>query len=149
MGKKTSKQQIHIDASPQECFDAITDYDTITEWQTAASSAEVLERHEDGRGKVVEWEADLKIRKINYVLDYSYEEPGLVTWEYLEGDAKEIEGHYVFEEQPDGTTLATLTLHIDPGMWVPGKIANMLNDQMLTRSLKELKDRVESVAKVS
>lgn len=147
MGTKTAARQIEIESSPQECFDALIDYDTIVDWQSAAESADVLERYDDGRGKVVEWHVDAKVKKIRYRLEYHYEEPHRITWDFLEGDVKELDGDYRFEEQPSGSTLVTLTLHIDPGIWVPGKIAKMLNDQMMSRSLRDLKDRVEGLAK--
>ena len=36
---------------------------------------------------------------------------------------RDVDGEFVLEDQGDGTTLATYSLRIDPGMWVPGKVA--------------------------
>ena len=145
MGKKTTEHQIHIEAPPQACFDALIDYKNMPKWQSTIKSAKVIEHHENGVGKVVDWEVDAKIKKVRYVLDYTYEEPHKITWDYVEGDVKNVDGHYHLEEQSDGTTMVSLSLIIDPGMWVPGKIVNMLNDQVMGKALEDLKKRVESL----
>jgi len=46
----------------------------------------------------------------------------------------------------DGTTLATYSLRIDPGVWMPGPLAKALNDQVMRRSVEDLKARVEDGA---
>ncbi len=50
----------------------------------------------------------------------------------------------MLEDQGDGTTLATYGLRIDAGVWMPGKIASVLTDQVMQRSVEDLKARVES-----
>lgn len=144
MAKKKAQQQVVIEGTPQDCFDALTEYETFPEWQSAVKSSEVVTRDGDGRGKEVVFEIDAKVKSISYRLSYTYEEPHLITWDYLDGDVKEIDGEYVFEDQADGTTLATYTLHIDPGVWVPGPVANVLNEQVMKGSMDDLKRRVES-----
>jgi hypothetical protein len=144
MGKKRSEQQIVIEAEPHACFDALVDYDTFPQWQDPVKHAEVLNRYDDGRGRDVEFEIDAKVKTVRYVLRYSYEEPHRITWEYVEGDVKEVDGEYVLEDRGDGTTLATYSLHIDPGVWVPGPLQKVLNEQVMRRSMEDLKRRVET-----
>src|ERR671914_1407151 len=145
MGKKKHvDHQIVIDAPPQACFDALTDYDTFTEWQDAVKSCEVITRDDKGRGKEVEFEVDAKVKSVHYRLSYSYEEPHWIGWDYLEGDVKEIDGEYTFEDRGDGTTLATYSLAIDPGVWVPGPVQRMLSDQVMRGHMEDLKRHVES-----
>ena len=146
MAPKRAEEQIVIERPPQECFDALTDYDSMTEWQSTVKSCEVVSRDAQGRGKEVLWEIDVKLRTISYPLLYEYDEPHLISCSYLEGDVKDLSGEYIFEDRGDGTTLATFSLLIEPGVWVPAKIAKMLNDQVMKRSLEDLKKRVESVA---
>ena len=131
MAPKRVEHQVTIDGLPQACFDALTDYETFTQWQDAVKSCEVISRDGDGRGREVAFEVDARVKTINYRLEYSYEEPHLITWDYLEGDVKEIDGEYTFEDNGDGTTLATYSLRIDPGVWVPGKLAKILNEQVM------------------
>jgi uncharacterized membrane protein len=144
MGRKHVEQQIEIGAPPQACFDALTDYETFPDWQDAVKSAEVMSRDEQGRGREVEIEVDAKVKTIHYRLAYEYEEPHRIGWDYVEGDVKDIDGEYIFEDRGDGTTLATYSLAIDPGVWVPGPLQRMLSDQVMRGHMEDLKRRVES-----
>jgi len=47
------RQQALINASPQACFDAITDYETFPDWQDAVDEVEVMSRYPDGLGREV------------------------------------------------------------------------------------------------
>ena len=60
---------------------------------------EVLDRDGDGRGKEVAFEIDAKVKTVSYTLDYSYEEPHLITWRYVEGDVRDVDGEFVFEDR--------------------------------------------------
>ena len=42
-------REIVIEATPEEILDVIGDFDAVTEWSPPHQSAEVLERHKDGR----------------------------------------------------------------------------------------------------
>jgi ribosome-associated toxin RatA of RatAB toxin-antitoxin module len=144
MAKKRAEHSLLIEASPAVCFEAITEYETFPEWQTAVKAVEVLSRGDDGRGRDVHFEIDAKVRQVEYTLRYSYEEPHLITWDYVEGDVKSVDGEFVFEDRRDGTTLATYSLAIDPGVWLPGPVKNVLTDQVMKRSVEDLKRRVEA-----
>ena len=133
-----------IDAEPTVCFDQITDYETFPEWQAAVKEVDVLSRDGDGRGLEVRFDIDARVRSVSYTLRYSYERPHLVTWEYVDGDVKAVDGEFVFEDQRDGTTLATYSLDIDPGVWLPGRVKKMLTEQVMKRSVEDLKRRVEN-----
>jgi ribosome-associated toxin RatA of RatAB toxin-antitoxin module len=133
-----------IEAEPAVCFDEITDYETFPEWQAAVKEVDVLSRDAAGRGRDVHFAIDAKVRQVAYTLRYSYEPPHLVTWDYVDGDVKSVDGEYVFEDQGDGTTLATYSLDIDPGVWLPGRVKKLLTDQVMKRSVEDLKRRVEN-----
>ena len=142
MGAKRAERQIVVQGTPQQCFDALLDFETYPEWQDAVRHCEVQSRDGKGRGQRVWFEIDAKVKRLSYTLDYSYEEPHMLTWEFVEGDVRDIDGEFVLEDQGDGTTLATYGLRIDAGMWMPGKIASILNDQVMQRSVEDLKARV-------
>jgi ribosome-associated toxin RatA of RatAB toxin-antitoxin module len=133
-----------IEAEPAVCFAEITDYETFPEWQAAVKEAHVLSRDEQGRGRDVRFQIDAKVREVTYTLRYSYEPPRVITWDYLEGDVKSVDGEYTFEDQGDGTTMATYSLDIDPGVWLPGRMKRMLTEQVMKRSVEDLKRRVEN-----
>jgi ribosome-associated toxin RatA of RatAB toxin-antitoxin module len=143
VGRKRAERQILIEASPSRCFDALVDYETFPDWQRAVRACEVLTRDRDGRGKEVAFEIDAKIKSITYTLDYSYEEPHLISWRYVDGDVRDVDGEFVFEDQGDGTTLATYALRLDPGLPLPGRVLNLLSEQVMQGSMEDLKQRVE------
>ena len=143
MGRKRAERQILIDGSPKQCFEALVAYETFPDWQRAVRACEVLSRDREGRGKEVAFEIDAKIKSINYTLDYSYEEPHLISWRYVEGDVRDIDGEFVFEDRGDGTTLATYALRLDAGLPLPGSLMNLLSEQVMQGSMEDLKHRVE------
>ena len=144
MARKRAERQIEIAGTPKACFDAITDYESFADWQGAVKDVEVLTRDKDGRGEQVAFEIDAKLRTVRYTLEYSYEEPHHVSWSYVEGDPKEVDGELVLEDRGDDVTLATYSLRIDAGMWLPGPVVSLLNEQVMQGALEDLKRRVES-----
>jgi uncharacterized membrane protein len=143
---KHAEQQILVEGSPQDCFDALVDYESFPDWQRAVKSVEVLGRDGEGRGRDVTFEIDAKVRTIRYTLRYSYEPPHRIGWDYVEGDVKDVDGEMVLEDRGDGTTLATYSLALDPGVWLPGPLQKVLNDQVMKGSVEDLKKRVEGAA---
>jgi uncharacterized membrane protein len=143
VGRKRAERQIVIDGTPQECFDVLVEYESFPDWQRAVVSSAVLSRDNQGRGKEVAFEIDARLRSLKYTLDYRYEEPHLITWRYTGGDVKDVDGELVFEDRGDGTTLATYALRIDPGVWLPERIAGLLGDQVMQGAMEDLKRRVE------
>lgn len=143
MGRKRAEQQVVVEASPHVCFAALTDYERMPAWQSTVTSCEVLSRDAEGRGREVAWSVDAKVRSISYRLEYTYEEPHWIGYRYVGGDVHDLEGEYTLEDRGDGTTLATYSLRVDPGTWVPGKVADMLSEQVMKRSLEDLKRHVE------
>ena len=75
MGLNWAEHTVEIDAPIETCFDAITDYETFPSWQGAVVDTEVLDWDEAGRGKRVRLFIDAKVRKVDYTLDYRYDEP--------------------------------------------------------------------------
>jgi uncharacterized membrane protein len=143
VGAKRAERQIVIAAPPKACFEALLDYESFPEWQRAVKDVEVLTRDEKGRGREVRFEIDAKLRSIRYTLHYSYEEPHLVSWRYVDGDVRDVDGELVLEDRGDGSTLATYALRLDPGVWLPGRLASMLSDQVMQGAMDDLKRRVE------
>ena len=142
---KHGEQQALIEASPQDCFDAITDYETFPDWQEAVQAVEVVSRYPDGLGREVAFVVDARVKKVRYRLEYSYDEPHRVHWDYLEGDVRDIDGSFTFEEQEDGFTVATYSVLLDAGVWMPGPVRKVLTGQVMKRSVDDLKRRVESL----
>ena len=146
MGRKRAERQIEIEAAPQACFDALLAYETFPEWQRSVLATEVLSRDAEGRGEQVAFEIDARVRTVRYTLEYSYDEPSLITWRYVEGDVRDVDGELVLEDLGDGRTLATYALRLDPGVWLPGRLADMLSGQVMQGVLEDLQRHVEDAA---
>lgn len=146
MGSHAASHTVVIAAPAELCFDLLTDYEHLHEWQRAVISAEVLEHNRKTGEKVVETVINAHIKRIRYVMHNYYDRPHRIWWDFLEGDVKSIDGEYRFTERSDGTTEVEFTLEIDPGMFVPGPIKKLLAEQSLRESLEQLKARAESSA---
>ena len=136
-----------IEAPPQACFDAITDYETFPDWQDAVESVEVVSRYPDGLGREVAFEIDAKVKKCRLparvlLRGAAAGSPG-TTWA---ATCKDIDGEFRFEDQGDGTTLADLLASRSTrACGCPGRSRKVLNDQVMKRSVEDLKRRVESL----
>lgn len=133
-----------IAATPQACFDALTDFESLPSWQGAVRGVRVLERDGQGRGTVVEYEVDAKFKTVRYRLRQVYDEPRRLASEYLGGDFRDFCGEWRFEPRGDGATHAELDLRIDPGLLVPGFLRRAISDAVMRRALADLKSFVEA-----
>jgi uncharacterized membrane protein len=140
---KRAEHSAEIEAARENCFAALLEYETFPEWQRAVKSVEVLSRDGEGRGHNVEFVIDAKVKRVRYVLAYSYEPPGWVGWEYVEGDVKDVSGEFVLEQMDDGVTRATYRLTLDAGGWLPGPVQKVLRDQVMKGAVEDLKRYVE------
>ena len=140
---KRAEHSAEIPAAREVCFAALLEYETFPDWQRAVKSVEVLNRDSAGRGRDVEFVIDAKVKRVRYVLRYSYEPPGWIGWEYVEGDVKDVAGEFLLEQADDGVTLATYRLTLDAGVWMPGPVRKVLTDQVMKGAVEDLKRRVE------
>lgn len=132
-----------IAAGPQACFDALTDYERLPEWQGAVKEARILERDRRGRGSIVAYEVDARVKTVRYRLRQVYDEPRRVASRYLDGDFRDFAGEWRFEPRDDGGTHAELDLRIDPGRFVPGPLRSAIADAVMRRALRDLKRHLE------
>jgi ribosome-associated toxin RatA of RatAB toxin-antitoxin module len=137
-------QTAEIDATPQQCFDLLTDYERLPEWQGAVRSASILERDAQGRGAVVEYEVDARVKTVRYRLRQVYDEPARLASEYLGGDFRDFSGEWRFVALDERRTRVELDLQIDPGRFVPGPVRGVIADAVMRRALRDLKTHLES-----
>jgi ribosome-associated toxin RatA of RatAB toxin-antitoxin module len=132
-----------IHASPQACFDALTDFEALPSWQGAVRSVSVLERDDEGRGVVVEYEVDARVKRVRYRLRQVYDEPHRLGCEYLGGDFRDFSGEWRFIDQ-GAFTRVELDLRIDPGRFVPGPVRTAISQVVMGRALADLKRHLEA-----
>ena len=144
MGLNWAEHTVEIAAPIKTCFDAITDYETFPKWQSAVVDTEVLDWDEQGRGKRVRLVVDAKVRKVDYTLDYRYDEPTRIEWDFVEGNGiNDADGHYLFEDLGDGRTRATYKLGLEVGIPLPGPVARRAHKSTLKGSVEDLKREAE------
>lgn len=143
MGMNWAEHTVEIEAPIETCFAAITDYETFPVWQRAVIDTEVLDWDADGRGKRVRLFIDAKVRKVDYTLDYRYEPPERIEWDFVEGHGiNGADGHYLFEDLGDRTR-ATYKLGLEVGIPLPGPVARRAHRSTLKGSVEDLKREAE------
>lgn len=135
---------IDVDASVEELFAIVTDLEAFPEWLTDIREVEVLGRTKAGLPTASRMRVDVSIREVEYVLDYTYDEPNQVAWtSRAGGDIKSIIGSYTFDVNDDGGTTVVYELEMDPGFPVPGFLLKRANKHITSAALSGLKARAE------
>jgi ribosome-associated toxin RatA of RatAB toxin-antitoxin module len=124
-------------------YETLTDYDHVPDWQGPVSSCDVVERHPDGQASLVRYEVSTPVKNVAYSLRHTHDPPNRVTGELVDGQIKGFSGEWRFAESGPDTTHVVFALRIDPGRWVPGKIARMLHETVMKRAVKDLKAEAE------
>jgi hypothetical protein len=149
-GLNWAEHTVEIEAPIETCFAAIVDYESFPEWQRAVVDTEVLDRHKDGLGKRVNLVVDAKVRKVDYTLDYRYQRPTLIEWDFVEGNGiNDADGSYRFEDLGAGRTRATYKFGLEVGIPLPGPVARRAHKQTLKGSVEDLKTEAERRAQAA
>lgn len=137
-------ERIHVDRSPDQCWQVATDYELYPQWAKNVKEVNVLERDGEGRGSKVEMRVAAMGKSLRSVYDYDYTEaPRSFSWSLAEGDMlRSLEGRYTFEED-DGGTRVTYELSVDLAMPMPGFMKKKASRLIMGDALKELKRRAE------
>lgn len=138
-----ASHQATLPASPEDAFAAMTDYDSLTEWQRPLKRCDVLSRYDDGLARDVEYEIDVKLRSVTYRLRHSYDPPKEIGSEYLGGDFNCFEGRWRFAPAGTGRTVVHLDVRIDPGLPIPARLQKVLNNRVLRSSVEDLRKHLE------
>lgn len=132
-----------VSASITQCFKTLVDFDAYPDWSSPIQSTRVLERYPNKLARLVEFELDMKLRTVRYVLEYDYEKPTRLTWHSTDGDVESVEGSYTLEKLGPKQTRVTCRQKIVLGFWVPGPIRSLIERSALKQSVLELKAAAE------
>jgi ribosome-associated toxin RatA of RatAB toxin-antitoxin module len=133
---------VTVAATAQACFDALTDFEHLADWQRVLKRVEVIER--DRAGATVEYVLDAKIREVRYRLVLHYDAPSRLAASYVSGDFHDMSAEWRFTQRRRGATDVSLELHLDPGWHVPRPIRSVLQELVMSRAMRDLKARVEA-----
>lgn len=139
------KDSIDIRASALEIFEVATDLDSYPDWNEDIKRVEVKQRDDENRPVEVWMEVDVKLKLVGYTIEYDYSAaPGFFSWSLVEGDVKELEGSYRFDEFDDVTEVS-YEMRVDPGFPIPGFLRRQAERRVVRGALENLKQRVEGM----
>jgi ribosome-associated toxin RatA of RatAB toxin-antitoxin module len=136
---------IEIEASPQEVFEVICDFESYPEWAEGIRSAEVTSRDQQGRATDVAFEFSAMGFSASYALRYRYADDGTgVSWTTTEasGAVRDVTGEYVLDDR-DGAIEVTYRLAVDLAVPLPGFMKRRADRAAIRSALDGLKKRVE------
>lgn len=140
-------EEIHVEASPENCVEIISNFECYPDWVPDIKEVEVLRRDLDGKGSLVTFRAAAIGRSINYTLEYFYgENPLRCAWQLKEGELLRIlSGKYEFEPVSDepNRTLVRYDLAVDLEVPLPSFIKRRLETRLLHAALSDFRNRVE------
>jgi len=139
-----ASEQIHINATVEQCFATLTDFAAYPQWAGDLKEVTVIESDDQGRATVVEFRAAAMGRSTTYQLKYDYSDaPHRLSWGLVEGDLeRELDGAYVMTASGGGTDVA-YELAIDLVYPIPGFVKRRAESRIIKTALGELKARVE------
>lgn len=145
MAEQTTSS-IVVAASARAVMDVIADFESYPSWATGVREVRVVDPGEAGRARSVFFSLDVSPIKDEYTLVYDWDGDRAVTWTLAEGKMlKALDGAYLLEERPDGTTEVTYRLALDVAIPLIGMLKRKGEKILIDTALKGLKKRVESL----
>jgi uncharacterized membrane protein len=140
-----ARESIHVEGTPQRCYEVAIDFDRYPEWATDVKEVEVLDRDETGRGTLVRYRISALGKTIGYTLDYDYAgAPGGFSWTLDTADyLTRLDGSYRFDPAPSGTEVGYV-LVVDISLPLPGFMKRAAAGMIVNNALKQFKDYVEA-----
>jgi ribosome-associated toxin RatA of RatAB toxin-antitoxin module len=135
-----------VSAPIERCWEVVEDVATAPEWQGGLARMDVVERDDQGRPLICDALSDLKLRKVNTRVRFTYDRPMRLSWKMIEGDLESLEGYWELEDLGDGRTRATYGIAVDPGSiarFARGPIERAARAILVDPRAKELARRVE------
>lgn len=139
-------KEVLIDAAVEEFFDIVVDYPRYPEFVPGLKNCRV--RDVNGE-KHVEYELDLGLRTIRYVLRHEEERPRRVSWSLVSGDVLKVSnGSWELLPEGDRTRARySVDIQIARPPLVPQALLDRMSDQLskvqLPRNLDAFKARAE------
>lgn len=142
-----ANQRRIIKASPQRCFDMVSDVEKLSDWTDDIKEVKILVRDESGRPGDVSFRAAAMGRSTNYTLRYSYgSNPLRISWRLIESDLiRRMNGDYEFNPSgEDGAeTEVVYNLDVDLLVRLPGFVKRRAESKIVHAAVDDLKERLE------
>lgn len=129
--------KLEIPTAAEYAFGLISDFESYPNWQRAIKKVQVLKTTEFG--KIVEFEANLIIRNIRYVLDYYIDRKDFcLRWNYVEGDILNTRGEFRLLPLGLDKSLAVYRIEAQIGFWVAEPLLFLLKNTVMSAVLHDL-----------
>ena len=137
-------QSVVVDVSPEDFYGVITDFKHYPDFVNTVVKADVVKH--TGNTYEVDFEVNL-FKTIRYTLKMVGDPGKKLSWSLIRGDLfKVMNGSWELEPAAGGkSTKATYTADVDFAIFVPKMITNKLTAVSLPSTLKEFKERAESL----
>ncbi len=145
MAKAVSKEVV-IDVPPDRFFQLLLDYERYPEFVPNLKACRVKAA---GPPRDVEYELDLGIRRIRYVLRHREEPPRRISWSLVSGDMMKVSNGSWELSDEGGRTRARYTVEIQVAKppLIPQMVVDKVSDELtrvqLPRTLEAFKRRAE------
>ncbi len=142
----TVTKEVVVDAPIERFFDLVVDYERYPEFVPGIRTCRVR----DAQGeKQVEYELDLGVKRIRYVLRMTEERPRRVAWSLVSGDMMKV-SNGSWDLAPDGDrtrAVYAVEIQIARPPLVPQLIVDRVSDELtriqLPKTLEAFKARAE------
>jgi hypothetical protein len=134
-----------VEATPEILWEVLNDYPRFPELFRNVRKVTVLRELPDGAE--VAFEVDARIRRLRYVLDRRYVDPGRrITWTKISGDLGPIYGGWTIESGPQiGWLRVTYESYVDVGWYVPTVAIRMSISREVRAMVQALRMRLAGV----
>lgn len=141
-------KQVVIEVPVERFYDLVVDYERYPEFVPGIKACRVVNGRPE---KHVEYELDLPVKRIRYVLRMLEERPRRVAWSLVSGELMKVSNGSWDLADDGGRTRATYTVEIQLGRLplVPQAVVDRVSDELtkvqLPRTLDAFKARAERV----
>jgi uncharacterized membrane protein len=138
-----ASREVVFDAPPEVILDVLADIDAVPSWSTLHKTAEVLDRHPDGRPHHVK--ATLKIMGVTdkEILEYHWGERWMV-WDSSQTAAQRgLHGEYNLTPEGEDRTRVRFDIILELAAPVPAFLIKRGKKQVLDVATERLRERVE------
>jgi coenzyme Q-binding protein COQ10 len=139
-------KQVVVNTPLERFYDLVVDYERYPEFVPGIQGCRILKK---GPEKEVEFQLDLGVKRIKYVLRMKEQRPTHVSWSLVSGDMMKVSnGSWELSEE-DGHTRAiyTVEIQISRPPLVPQSIVDRVSDELtriqLPKTLEAFKKRAE------
>jgi coenzyme Q-binding protein COQ10 len=146
------RKQVVIEAPVERFYDILVDYERYPEFVPGIRKCRVRAGKGDKGDKEVEYELDLGVRRIRYVLRHEEQRPRRVAWSLVSGDMMKISNGSWELSDDKGRTRAVYSVEIQiarPPL-VPQALVDRVSDELtkvqLPKTLEAFKVRAEGRA---